>query len=197
MLLQFSDQSQASSNEDPFAEETVASSKSSSPNSSGVAITTPRDYAFGGMLSFGRASTTVSTTTASTSSSAINFSAVGQAIKNFGWFEVGPTAALSWSKPGGGDATASLSIGVLAEINFVKNIAPEAFVPGLDLSAEYSRSSGIGAFELGFGAIAKLFVSHDTAIRLRLGYDRASSSIATISTTVSNIGLSIGMQKYF
>ena len=113
---------------------------------------------------------------------------------NMGSFEAGLRAALG-SVAAGTTTSSSLSFGGFFDFNFVKNHAPETFVPGLTASFDFTTSAGSSYMTFGGGVFGKLYILGLSSTAIRLDLDFLMSVISgSLSKTLKFGG---GLATYF
>jgi hypothetical protein len=143
-------------------------------------------------LSFGFARTSIPVDENTTSSS-FGIDLGGKFGWNFGSIELGPS--LGFAKAG---ATHSFNIGAFGEYNFIKNVAPANFIPGLVVDASFTKPSAGSQLDFGGGVFGKFFVfGTSTALRADLTFALTKTSTDAASSTSTKMGLAGGLQTYF
>ena len=110
---------------------------------------------------------------------------------NFGYFELGPNADVSWSKNDG----LGWGAGLYAEFNIIKNTRKEKFVPAIGFKANYLKDNNL---QVAPHLALKYFPASRTGLILNIRADMIApmSKLADLLKGV-NVGWDLAYAHYF
>jgi hypothetical protein len=111
---------------------------------------------------------------------------------NLGQIEAGP--GLSFSKSTGSPVGFGL-LGFL-DFNFIENTVKESFVPGLNLTADFTKSSA-NSFGAAAGVFGKFWFLRASQSALRVDAKFSFSKVSGLDGMLKALSLSAGIETYF